>query len=214
MAQISKGILSGFSGTVGTVVGGSWRGISYMRSKPVRKKSYTPSPRQMDQQLKFRLAIDLSQSLNGLTSFSFAEKAVHKTSHNCFVSHLLKQAIKGTSPQFEIDYSKVLVSNGSLEGVAGATATPGAPGRIVFTWEDNTVGGHLAKATDRAILVVHCPSLNRSQYITVGAIRSTTTYTMDVSRFSGEEVHTYIGFISEDGKWVSASEYTGMLTVA
>jgi hypothetical protein len=213
MAQISKGILAGFSGTVGTVVGGSWRGISYMRSKPVRKKSYTPSIRQMDQQLKFRLAIDLAHSLGGLIAFSFAEKAVRKTSRNCFVSHVLKDTITGTSPQFEIDYTKVLVSSGSLEGVAGATATAGAPGRIVFTWEDNTEGGHLAKANDRAILVAHCPSLNRSWYITTGAMRSTTTYTMEVSRFSGEEVHTYIGFISEDGKWVSGSEYTGMLNV-
>jgi hypothetical protein len=31
MAKISQGILGGFSGTVGTVVGGHWRGIDYMR---------------------------------------------------------------------------------------------------------------------------------------------------------------------------------------
>jgi hypothetical protein len=167
----------------------------------------------MDQQLKFRLAIDLAHSLSGLISFSFLEKAVQKTSRNCFVSHVLKHAITGTSPHFEIDYTKVLISNGSLEGVAGATAAAGAPGRIVFSWDDNTEGGHLAKGIDRAILVVHCPSLNRSRYVTTGALRSSTTYTMDVSRFSGQEVHTYMGFISEDGNWMSASEYTGMLTV-
>ena len=31
MGTIKKGILGGFSGKVGTVVGASWKGISYMR---------------------------------------------------------------------------------------------------------------------------------------------------------------------------------------
>ena len=34
MAIISKGIPGGFSGTVGTVIGGNWNGIDYMRSLP------------------------------------------------------------------------------------------------------------------------------------------------------------------------------------
>ena len=39
MGRISKGILGGFSGTVGTVVGGNWKGIDYMRSKTTSRKS-------------------------------------------------------------------------------------------------------------------------------------------------------------------------------
>ena len=34
MGTISKGILGGFSGKVGTVIGGNWKGIDYMRSIP------------------------------------------------------------------------------------------------------------------------------------------------------------------------------------
>ena len=33
MGKISQGILGGFSGKVGTVIGGNWKGIDYMRSK-------------------------------------------------------------------------------------------------------------------------------------------------------------------------------------
>ncbi len=43
MGTISKGILGGFSGKVGTVVGGSWKGIDYMRSRSGRRTS-DPSP--------------------------------------------------------------------------------------------------------------------------------------------------------------------------
>ncbi len=34
MGKIKQGILGGFSGKVGTVIGGNWKGISYMRSIP------------------------------------------------------------------------------------------------------------------------------------------------------------------------------------
>ena len=34
MGKINQGILGGFSGKVGTVVGGSWKGTAYMRGLP------------------------------------------------------------------------------------------------------------------------------------------------------------------------------------
>ena len=49
MGTISKGILGGFSGTVGTVIGGSWKGIDYMRSQP-SKRSGNFSQAQLEQQ--------------------------------------------------------------------------------------------------------------------------------------------------------------------
>jgi hypothetical protein len=39
MGTIKQGILGGFSGKVGTVIGGSWKGISYMRSIPQSVKN-------------------------------------------------------------------------------------------------------------------------------------------------------------------------------
>jgi hypothetical protein len=39
MGKINQGILGGFSGKVGSVVGGSWKGISYMRGKAVSTKN-------------------------------------------------------------------------------------------------------------------------------------------------------------------------------
>jgi len=35
MGKISQGILGGFSGKVGSVVGANWKGINYMRAKAV-----------------------------------------------------------------------------------------------------------------------------------------------------------------------------------
>jgi len=65
MGTIKKGILGGFSGRVGTVVGSSWKGISYMRSLPQKVKN----PRtllQMNQRTKFAVTLNYLKPLNGL----------------------------------------------------------------------------------------------------------------------------------------------------
>jgi len=58
MAHIRKGILGGFSGKVGTVIGSSWKQTMYMRSLPKSVKN----PRtlaQRTQRAKFALAVAL-----------------------------------------------------------------------------------------------------------------------------------------------------------
>lgn len=49
MGTIQKGILGGFSGKVGSVIGGNWKGIDYMRSV-ANKRSFIPSQKQLEQQ--------------------------------------------------------------------------------------------------------------------------------------------------------------------
>ncbi len=56
MATIVKGILGGFSGKVGTVVGANWRGKDIIRSRPKPSKK-PPTDKQVIQQLKFKMAV-------------------------------------------------------------------------------------------------------------------------------------------------------------
>lgn len=52
MGTINQGITGGFSGKVGTVVGGNWNGIDYMRSKE-SGRSDAKSNAQLNQRAKF-----------------------------------------------------------------------------------------------------------------------------------------------------------------
>ncbi|MDP9040682.1 MAG: DUF6266 family protein [Bacteroidota bacterium] len=52
MGTIVKGILGGFSGKVGTVVGSSWKGLAVMKSVPGPRKG-SPTLLQLEQQAKF-----------------------------------------------------------------------------------------------------------------------------------------------------------------
>ena len=60
MGTFEKGVLGGFNGKVGTVVGSTWKGKSVMRSKPPSKRSGPPSAAQLVVQAKFTLMTKFS----------------------------------------------------------------------------------------------------------------------------------------------------------
>lgn len=212
MGTISKGILGGFSGKVGNVVGGNWKGIDYMRSKASRR-NFKPTQPQLEQQLKFALVVRFVQTISGLVEISFGNFAVRKTGFNSAVSYTLKNAVTGTYPVYSIRYSDALVSRGDLPNVLAPVVNSGAGSVLNFSWTNNS-GVGIARATDKAMLVVYCPAFNQCIYTTGGANRSTLTDSLDLSSFSRQDVHTWIGFISENGQNVASSFYTGMVTVS
>ena len=212
MGTINKGILGGFSGKVGNVVGGTWKGIDYMRSKSNRGK-FTPTQPQLEQQVKFAMVIRFVQTFSGLAEISFKSYAVRKTGVNSAVSYTLKNAITGTYPAFSINYADALVSRGDLPNVLAPRLTVGAAGLVTWSWTDNS-GVGIAKPTDKALLVAYCPALNQCIYTTGSADRSATTDGLNLAAFSGQDVHTWIGFMSLNGENVASSLYTGMHRVS
>ncbi|TXD49276.1 DUF6266 family protein [Polaribacter sp. IC073] len=56
MATFEKGILGGFSGKVGNVVGARWRGENVMRSL-LKRGNYTATAKQEEQRQKFKTLI-------------------------------------------------------------------------------------------------------------------------------------------------------------
>jgi hypothetical protein len=63
MGKMKNGILDSFSGTIGRVVGTSWRGVAVMRSKTHSRKNAN-TPKQQEQKAKFKVASDFTQSIH------------------------------------------------------------------------------------------------------------------------------------------------------
>jgi hypothetical protein len=211
MGTISKGILGGFSGKVGTVVGGSWKGIDYMRSKGNRSNN-NPSEAQLSQQVKFSLSSRFLQSMSGLVELGFRNYAVKKTGINSALSYTLKNAITGSYPNFDISYGDVLVTRGDLPNALAPAAIADANSIVTFSWNNNSAVG-VAKDTDKCILAAYCPALKQCVYVTNGTDRSSETDNLNLLSFKNQLVETYIGFISADGRNIATSIYTGQVTV-
>jgi hypothetical protein len=136
MDTIKQGILGGFSGEVGTVIGGSWKGISYMRGQAQNIKN----PRtdgQISQRTKFALALSFLKPITSFIRVGFKLDQHRQTAFNSAMSYTLANAISGTYPDCTIDASKVLVSRGSLTPVANGTVAANS-GNIAVSWDDNS----------------------------------------------------------------------------
>lgn len=212
MGTIKKGILGGFSGTVGTVVGANWRGIDYMRSR-TNRRSFTSSQKQIEQQQKFKLISQFQQPINGLLNQTFTSYAVKMTGANSALGYNLRNAVSGTYPDYAVDYSLFLVSRGDLQNGQNPSATAGGNGLVNFAWTNNAGSGK-AQPTDKAILVVCCPELQQFVYTLDGADRSEETASFDVSAFTGKTVQAWIGFTSDTGTSIATSIYMGELTIS
>lgn len=209
--QKGKGILGGFSGTVGTVVGSKWKGIDVIRSVGPEHNSSNTTP-QATQRVKFSLVFRFLQSMKDLLDIGFKDFAVKMTGPNSALAYNIKNAVTGNFPNFSILYSEVLISRGSLPKASLPVAAVGASGTVAFTWANNTGIGK-AKADDKSILVAYCPELNHTLYAT-GASRSAGADTLNVPEFKGKIVQTWVSFVTANNKDIAQSVFAGQVTVA
>lgn len=212
MGKIRKGILGGFSGKVGTVVGANWKGIAYMRSLPIKVKN-PKTLAQRSQRNKFALTLSFLKPMTGLIRIGWKLYAQKQSPFNAAMSYTIANAITGAYPNYSIDPGAVLISRGSLAGAFNANATS-TMGSIQFTWTDNS-GATTAKTTDKALLAVLNPTKNEAVFDTENATRTTAAMTLNLpADWQGNTVEVYIGFVSEDGKEVANSVYLGVVIVS
>jgi len=212
MAIISQGILGGVSGKIGNVIGGSWKGIDYLRIMPASVAN-PKTPAQMDQRSKFITVIKFLQPMVDFLRVGFKLYAIKMTQFNNAMSYNLKNAITGTYPDYTIDFSKALVSRGSLAGASGANVASVSDTEMTLSWADNT-GTRGALATDKSLLLAYDTSTGTVVYNTAGAARSVGVQSLTVpAELSGGTFETFLGFISEDGALVANSVYVGSITL-
>lgn len=212
MGTIKKGILGGFSGKVGTVIGGNWKGIDYMRGKAA-SVSNPKTDAQLDQRARFGAALAFLQPITPFIRVGFKNYAVKMTAFNSAMSYNLNNALIGAFPDYSIDYANALVSRGSLAPALNALAESTEANKVDFTWDDNS-GQVNANTSDLAMLVVINPLKKEGVFITNGAARTEGSQALTVpANYSGDVVECYIAFISLDGT-VSNSKYLGEITVA
>lgn len=213
MGTIKQGILGGFSGKVGTVIGSSWKGISYMRGQAQHVKN-PRSAGQLNQRSKFSLALSFLQPVVPYIRIGYKSQAAKQTEFNAAMSYTIKNAITGSYPSYALDFTKIVVSKGGLTQVTGATASwNNNSNEVKIDWTDNSGVGN-ALATDKAMPFIYNKAKGDTIYDTAGATRATHTQSLTVPNdWEGDKVEVYLGMVSDDGKEVADSIYLGEVTL-
>ncbi|HEY3370143.1 MAG TPA: DUF6266 family protein [Prolixibacteraceae bacterium] len=208
----SRSIFGSLSGSAGKVVYSSWKGIGYSRSKPVRVAN-PRTPGQLVQRAKLKVIIAFLQPLTLFLRIGFKGRTAKMSAYNAAMSYHLKNAITGKYPNYGIDYSKAMVSQGSLPGAKNPTVTSPLAGQLEFTWEDEWMES-VSRPDDKVMLVVYNPVRQEAVTLVGGNTRQTGRQVITIpSSFHGEEVQCYIAFLNEVEKLVSDSRYLGAVAV-
>jgi len=208
MSLRPKSILGLMSGSLGDQVWCILNGKNYVRSKPTRG-SKPKTAKQLDHSARFSLMVRFLKTLTPFLRIGFKSQTAKMSAFNAAMSYNLMNAIAGIYPDYCIDYSKVMVSMGTLPEALHPTAESSLAGEIEFSWEDN----RNAMANDRVFLIIYNPA---KEVATIEGCNARMEGGQTISLpadFSGDEVHCYIAFENAGQSVVSNSLYVGSLVV-
>jgi hypothetical protein len=205
MAVIKQGILGGFSGSVGSVTGGSWKGIATMRAKPLSVANPRTAP-QVGQRTKFsKIQAIAGNLLTSIVKPLWDRFAQQMSGYNYFI----QQNIDQVSAAGVVTWNALRTSIGSLTGYDNVViGMSEGTGIVEFTWDDNSGTGS-ALGTD----IVYGAFYNEDQD---EWLESSSLFQRDeeaggapapASWVEGDTVHAYLSFKRADGTIVSTSQY-------
>ena len=199
------------SGKLGDQVYYCRNGEQMVRKIPGPRKN-EPSEVQLCQQAKFSLLTKSLRPLKPLLDKTFNKPAAPASGSARAFSRNYRQALSGTYPSLSINYPQLALSCGDLPKAHSPAATATIPGRLRFYWTDNSGCGK-SMTNDKAFIAAYCEEIDQWIFMLDTAFRAAGTCTVDLKEFSGMRVHTYLGFISANGKYVSESVYVGEVAV-
>ena len=103
MGIINQGILGGFSGKVGPIVGFRWKSNYYIRARAA-KVSNPRTPKQQEQRGKFATAFSFLKAIKPFIRIGYKEFTQDKSAFNSAMSYTLKRAVTGSGKEIKITY--------------------------------------------------------------------------------------------------------------
>ena len=210
MGRIKKGLMGGFSGKVGNIIGSKWKGIDYIRSLSDRRNKKS-SEKQIIQRAKFAYAMGFIQPLFPVINIGYRNRDEKQVPQNAAMAQVMKQVVEGEYPAFQINYANFTIAKGSLP-VAEREAVAIVADEIEFTWNDsdykiNNFGDNYA------LMLAIGEGLYPSYSFTEFTRRNKGGVLPLPYGPTGTVVHCYLAFYHETTSGVSNSKYIGSVVI-
>lgn len=213
MAKISWGILDGFIGKVGTVVGSFWKGKPVMRAYKRQIRNANTEAQQLVR-TRFGAINSLAGAFLSAIRLGFYEVARRQrtTEGNVFVQlnwDYVHASVPGTAT---VDYDELQIAKGNLPEIQFGNATFTTPLQVTVPINDSAsiVG---TDADDLAYIYVYSPEASAG-ILASPKVRSDAEITADVPDYwVGQRVHVYGFGVGVEGN-LSNSRYLGSGTIS
>ncbi len=203
MGKIVQGILGGFIGKVGTVVGSVRDGKAYMRSVGYRNTK-TATEGQLNQRRKFGILKRLISPLTPAFAIGFRNLCNGSRPQNVAFGLLYSSGVVGDAPDFEVDYSKLVVSDGNL--IAFNDLQVSAASRTIkAVWSDNSDVDGL-DPNDQVYMVVLLHEVDLVYIVGGDVVRSSGSISYAVHELlPTQKAHVYLFMAAASSMKVSKS---------
>ena len=211
MGKIKQGILGGFKGKVGTVIGSSWNGIAYMRGLAQSVKN-PKTAGQTTQRGFFREVLDIAGQLSKeQLAFLFPTAPTKMTRHNALVKQLTEVAA--------VDGDVKSVDLGNINSLGNA-ATADLPDVAIAAAGENLTISWDGDSTERAENAEEYPTVfvanvtKKKVYLvnSTAALGTTGEVSFNVGLAAyGEATDTFSGFMMLTGSKIALVGFGTMI---
>jgi len=213
MGKIKQGILGGFKGKVGTVIGSSWNGISYMRGLAQSVKN-PQTAGQTTQRTFFKEVLDIvGQFTNEQLNFLFPTAPSGMTRHNALVKQL--------SAVFAVDGDTKSVDLGNINSLGNAAtadlpevAIAAAGENLTISWDGD--GDFRAEHGDEYPTIFVANVTKKKVYLvnSTAALGNSGAQSFNVGLAAyGEAEDTFSGYMMSTGSKIALVGF-GTMSVA
>lgn len=201
MGKIPQGILGGMSGTVGGIVGSSWKGINVIKTKPI-SVSNPKTAGQVAQRGKFGNAVNFQKQLLATIVKPLWDRfASQMSGYNASISENINY-FEGVSPTAGSGY---LMCKGKMAApqITDITIADGGDEAEITWTDDSGIGFKLG--TDVPYLIKFKPGNELAEGKSPAAMRSDGEVTVTFNEFfeAGETYVFQLAFKRADGTIVS-----------
>lgn len=209
MGTIKSGILGGFSGKVGGVVGTSWKGIAVMKAIP----QSVANPRtnlQIAQRTKMQNIVAFAGVINASIIKPLKDRFSQQMSgYNAFVQDniaLFENAVPSQPFMLKLATGKMIATEISL------LTFNAIQNSLTVRWSSAVVDAY-QQATDAAYVVVQNSGTGVISFSAAEAVRSAGEVTLPINGFNGapDALYCWLAFRRSDGTIVSDTSYSAQL---
>ena len=208
MAILNNGLSGNNKGKIGNLVYYESMGKNVVRRIGVNLNP--PSPAQVNSRSQMSLISGFLKASLEYINAGFGAEALsqNRIPFNMAVSANKPNAVSGVFPDIVIDYSKAVMSIGTLKPAQNPLAVLGATG-LQFSWftEPDMLWPELS---DQVMLLAYFPELKKAVFRLYGPERIAGEAFLPIGgAMLDQPMETYLSFVSADRKQASESVYTG-----
>ena len=206
MAKIPQGINGPIVGSIGSVVGSSWKRMPYIK-KEYKERTKKVTQKELANRSKFGASQSWLQPITTFVREGFKKYTETVEGFLAAKSYLSHNAWEGTGEDMHINPALMKVSYGNLPLSGDIAVGKTADNQLQFTWDTAHVDG--TSSNDQVMLLAYNIEDARVYATTTGQFRRTGADTLTISQPG--TYHLYLAFTAADRSRQSHSVYLGAI---